>query len=53
MKEDQMSPASGPEDPLELAALMEAAANMSGLDGGDLPPADGVPEDRDLDGEEP
>lgn len=52
-KERQMSPASDPLDPLELALLMEASEDQSDLDRDDLPPADGVPEDRDPDGEEP
>jgi hypothetical protein len=47
-----MSPVSGPVDPLELAALMEAAEDLSGLGHDDLPPADEAPEDCDPDGEE-
>jgi hypothetical protein len=48
-----MGGASGPLDPLELALLLEATEDLSGLDGGDTPPVDEEAEDGDEDGQEP
>ena len=47
-----MDGASGPLDPLELAPLLEAAEDLSGLKGGDSPPADEEAEDGDEDDQE-
>jgi hypothetical protein len=47
-----MGGASGPLDPLELALLLEAAEDLSGLEGGDPPPVDEEAEDGDEDDQE-
>jgi hypothetical protein len=43
----------GPLDPLELALLLEAAEDLSGLDGDDTPPVDEATDDADEDDQEP
>ena len=48
-----MGGASGPFDPLELALLLEAAADLSGLEGGDPSSVDEAAEDGDEDDQEP
>jgi hypothetical protein len=44
-----MGGASGPLDPLELALLLEAAEDLSGLDRDETPPVDEAAEDGDED----
>jgi hypothetical protein len=51
-KEWRMDGALGPLDPLELALLLEAAEDLSGLEGGDPPPVDEEAEDGDEDDQE-
>jgi hypothetical protein len=48
-----MGGASGPLDPLELALLLEAAEDLSGLDRDEAPPVDEAAEDGDEDDREP
>jgi hypothetical protein len=43
----------GPLDPLELALLLEAAEDLSGLDGDETPPVDEDADDGDEDDQEP
>jgi hypothetical protein len=43
----------GPLDPLELALLLEAAEDLSGLDRNETPPIDEAADDGDEDDQEP
>jgi hypothetical protein len=43
----------GPLDPLELALLLEAAKDLSGLDHNETPPTDEAADDGDEDDQEP